>query len=119
MQQQTWGFSVEEAITRPIVSKSNSDKCKMNDKVNKNHLLQNVHVLQLKVNNLNITRFKVKQRNLFGLALIDTGSLVHSSIISGEFWEAIGWEISNFMDCKAGTTDGQSKGLQVLGIGEP
>ena len=58
MQQQTCGFSVEEAITRPIVSKSNSDKCKVNHKVNKGHLLQNVRSLQLRVNNLNLERKK-------------------------------------------------------------
>ena len=98
----------------------------MNDKVNKNPLLQNFCSLQLRVSNLYITRkktlytrFKVKQRNLFGLALIDTGNLVHSAILSGEFWQAIGGKISNSMDCKVGTADGQSKGLQMLGIGEP
>ena len=64
-------------------------------------------------------RFKVNQRNLFGLALIDTGNLVHFVIVSGEFCEAIGGKISNSMDCKVGTAEGQSKGLQVLGIGEP
>ena len=64
-------------------------------------------------------RFKVKQRNIFGLALIDTGNLVHSSIVSAEFWEAIGGKINHAMDYKVGTADGQSKGLQVLGIGEP
>ena len=61
----------------------------------------------------------MKQRNLFRPALIDTGNLVHSAIVSGEFWEAVGVKISNSMDCKVGTADGQSKGLQVLGIGEP
>ena len=64
-------------------------------------------------------RFKVKQRNLFGLALIDTGNLVYSAIVSGEFWEAIGGKISNSMDFKVGTADGQRDGLQVLVIGEP
>ena len=75
---------------------------------------------------MNITRkktlyakFKVKQRNLFGLELIDTENLVHSAIVSGEFWEAIGQKISSSMDCKVGTADGQIEGLQVLGIGEP
>ena len=58
MQQQTSGFSVEEAITGRIVSKNNSDKCKVNDKVNKTHQLQNVYSLQLRVNNLNISRKK-------------------------------------------------------------
>ena len=113
-------------ISRQIVSKSASDKCKVNDKVNKNHLLQNVCSLELRVNNLKIerrktlyARFKVKQRNLFGLVLIDTRNLVHSAIVSGEFWEAICRKISNSMDCKVGTADSQSKGLQLLGIGEP
>ena len=48
-------------------------------------------------------RFKVKQRNLFGLVLIDIGNLVHSAIVSGEFWEAMGGKISNSMDYKVGT----------------
>ena len=76
------------------------------------------------MNNLNIqrkktsfARFKVKQRNLFGLALIDTGNLVHSTTVSGEFWEAIVGIISNSMDYKVGTADSQSEGLQVLGVG--
>ena len=68
---------------------------------------------------MSYARFKVKQRNLFGLALIDKGNLVHSAIVSGEFWEAIGKKISSSMDCKVGTADGQSEGLQVLGIGKP
>ena len=57
--------------------------------------------------------------DLFGISLIDTGNLLHSAIVLGEFWEAIGGKISNSMDYKVGTTDGQSEGLQVLGIGKP
>ena len=45
-------------------------------------------------------QFKVKQRNIFGLVLINNGNLVHSAIVSGEFWEAIGGQISNSMDCR-------------------
>ena len=60
-----------------------------------------------------------QQINLFGLALIDTGNLVHSAIDSGEFWEAIGEQISNSMDYAVGTAEGQSEGLQVLEVGEP
>ena len=95
-------------------------------KPGENHLLINVCSLQHRVNKLSVekektsyARFKVKQRNLFGLVLIDTRNLVHSAIVSGEFWEAIGRKISNSMDCKVGTADSQSKGLQLLGIGEP
>ena len=64
-------------------------------------LLRNVRSLQQRVNNLKVdqkktsfARFKVKQRNIFGLTLIDTGNLVHTSIVSGEFCEAIGGRIN-------------------------
>ena len=63
-----------------------------------------------------MARFKVKQRNLFGLVLIDLGNLVHSAILLGKSWEAIGRKISNSMDYKVGTADGQSEGQQVLDI---
>ena len=63
-------------------------------------------------------QFKVRQRNLFGLVLINTGNLVHSAIVSVEFGKAIGGKISNSMDYKVRTAYGQSEGLQVLGVGE-
>ena len=44
---------------------------------------------------------------------------MHTSIVSGEFWEAIGGRVNHAMDYKVGTAEGQSKGLQVLGLGEP
>ena len=91
-------------------------------KPGENHLLSNVPSLQHRVNNLSVEkmkRFKVKQRNLFGLALIDSGNIVHSTLVSGEFWEAIGGKICSSMDKKVGTADNQSEGLQVLGVGEP
>ena len=56
----------------------------------------------------------MKQRNLFGLALFNTGNLVHFAIVLGECWEEIGGKISSSMDFKVGTADGQSEGLQVL-----
>ena len=62
--------------------------------------------------------FEVKQRNIFGLALIDKGNLVHSAIVFGHFWESIGGKISSPMDYQVGTADCQSEGLQVIGVGE-
>ena len=44
---------------------------------------------------------------------------MHPSIVSGEFWEEIGGRINRTMDYKVETPDGQSEGLQVLGLGEP
>ena len=88
-------------------------------------LLNHICELQHRVNNLEkekpsslvYAKFKMKQRNIFGLALIDSGNLVHSSIVSAEFWEAIGGKLDQVMDYRVGTADGQSQGLQVLGIG--
>ena len=78
------------------------------------------------MNDLNIEKrktsfacFKVKQQNIFRPALIDTRNLVHSALVSGEFWESLGGKMNKSMDYKNGTADGQSEGLQVLGIGEP
>ena len=99
MQQQAGGFSVKEMITGQIISNGNSNECQISN--NKNNLLQNVVSLQVRLNQLNMerkraayVRFKVKQRNIFGLALIDMGNLVHPSIVSEEFWEAIGGRIN-------------------------
>ena len=97
-----------------------------NNKPRENHLLHIPCCLQNRVNNLNdkkrkmsFARFKVKQRNIFRSVLIDAGNQVHSAIVSGEFWEVIGGKMSESMDFKVGTVDGQSDGLLVLGIGEP
>ena len=95
-------------------------------KPGKNHLMNQVQAFPNRVNHLSIqkrktsfVRFKVKQQNIFGLALIDTGNPVHSGIESGAFWESIGGKIISPMDHRVGTADSQSEGLQVLGIGEP
>ena len=97
-----------------------------NMKPGKNNLMNQIQMLQYRVNNLSIQKrkmsfvcFKSKQRNIFGLALIDTGNLVHSAIVSGDFWESIGGKISSAMNHHVGTADSQSEGLQVIGVGEP
>ena len=41
---------------------------------------------------------------------------MHSAIVSGAFLKS---KISSPMDYRVGTVDGQSEGLQVLGVGEP
>ena len=76
-----------------------------NVKPSENNLLSHIHALQHRVNNLRdnqkkpeYARFKIKQRNIFGLALIDSGNLVHSSIVSAEFWDAIGGKLNKTMD---------------------
>ena len=71
------------------------------------------------MNQVQALQYRVKHWNIFRLALIDTGNLVHSAIVPGDFWESIRGKISSPMDYRVGTADGQREGLQVLGIGEP
>ena len=59
--------------------------------------------------NLAYVKFKMKQRNIFGLALIDSGNLVHPSIVSADFWEVIGGKLDRAMDYKVGTADGRAR----------
>ena len=59
----------------------------------------------------------MKQPNIFGQALIDTGNLVHSvDSLRGVLGVP---RICSPMNHRGGTADGQSEGLQVLGVGEP
>ena len=95
-------------------------------KQGKNHNLHDVCSLQHSVTNFNIKKrktsfahFKVKQQTFFWTSINRHGNLVHSTIVSRTFWESIGGKISSPMDHRVGTADGQSDGLQVLGVGEP
>ena len=70
------------------------------------NLMNQIQMLQCRVNNLSTKKkkasfalFKVKQRNIYGLALIDTGNLFHSAIVSRDFWESIGAR-STFSDIR-------------------
>ena len=51
--------------------------------------------------------------------LVDTGNLVHPAIVSLDFWKSIGVKINSTINRQVGTADGQSEGLQVVGVGEP
>ena len=61
---------------------------------------------------------KRNKRNIYSLALIYTGNLVHSAIVSWDIWESIGGKINSPMDHWVGNTNGQSEGL-VVGVGAP
>ena len=90
-------FAAEETKEEQSLDSSINVVHKENVKPEKNHLMNQVQVLQNRVNNLSTQKrktsfvcFKVKHQNIFGLALIDTGNLVHSAIVSGAFLESIG-----------------------------
>ena len=107
MQKNNWKpeeFAAKETKEERSISSSIDGIHSENVKPGEKHLLSNVivHSLQNRVNNFSIekrktafARFKVKKRNRFTLALINTGNLEHCAIDSGEFWEAIGGQISN------------------------
>ena len=71
-------------------------------------------MLQGRVNNLGIKKrkrsfacFKLKQRIMYGLVLIDKGNLVHSAIVSLGFWESIGGKINSPRYHQVGSRDCQ------------
>ena len=73
------------------VSPSTDDNCKVNMNMNKNHFVQQVQLIQYKVNSLgeeqrkkSFTPFQSMEKNMYGLALIDTGNMVHSALVSVE-----------------------------------
>ena len=85
-------FAAEKTKEERSVSSSINIFHSENVKPGKKYLFHNVRSLQHRVNNLSIkkrktsfTCFKVKQRNIFGLTLIDIRNLVHSGIVSGVF----------------------------------
>ena len=59
VQQQAGGFSVKKIITGRIISKGNSNECRINNN-NKNNLLQNVLSLQIRVKQLNLDQKKAE-----------------------------------------------------------
>ena len=97
-------FTAKETKEEISASSSIDSVHSENVKPGENHMISNVRSLQHRVN-IGVLRkedvlcaIKVKQRNLFKSAKINTGNLVHSPIVSGEFWERIGGKISNSMD---------------------
>ena len=59
---------------------------------------------------MSFSPFKVKQRNIYGFALKDTGNLVHSAIVSWNFWKSKGGKINSQKDHCVGTANGKSEG---------
>ena len=51
--------------------------------------------------------YSANEKNIYGLALINKGNLVHSVIVSGAVWESIGGKISSPIDHRKGTADGK------------
>jgi len=63
-------------------------------------------------------KFKKYKNEIYGLALVDTGNLVTSTLVSKEFWETVKGKKSGTSNARVGTVEKGGKGLKVLGKGE-
>ena len=61
-------------------------------------------------------KYKLIKREIHGLALVTTGNLVTSTLVSKEFWEMIKGEISGTSNVRVGTIEKGRKGLIVFRI---
>ena len=63
-------------------------------------------------------KYKLSNRRIFGLGLVDTGNLVQSTLISKEFFDLLGLRLIETKEYYVGTADKESKGLKILGQSE-
>ena len=63
-------------------------------------------------------KFKLFKRDIYCLALVDTGNLVKGTLVSSEFWKMIGGKMLEESNARVNTAEKGGKGLRVLGKGE-
>ena len=63
-------------------------------------------------------KFKLFKRDIYGLALVDTGNLVKGTLVSSEFWKMIGEKLLEESNARVNMAEKGGKGLRVLGKGE-
>ena len=52
--------------------------------------LNNVNLMERDDRKTSYVKFKLFKRDIYGLALVDTGNLVKGTLVSSEFWRMIG-----------------------------
>ena len=80
--------------------------------------LNNVNLVERDNCKTSYVKFKLFKRNIFGLALVDTGNLVKGALVSSEFWQMIGGKMLEEGNARVHTAEKGGKGLRVLGKGE-
>ena len=50
-------------------------------------------------------RFKIYRREIYGLALVDTGNIVRATLVSKKFWDEISGDIEEEWNFRVGTAD--------------
>ena len=80
--------------------------------------LNNVNLVEKDDFKTSYVKFKLFKRDIYGLALVDTGNLVKGTLVSSEFWKTIGGRMSEESQARVHTAEKGEKGLRVLGKGE-
>ena len=62
--------------------------------------------------------FKLFKRDIYDLALVNTGNLVKGTLVSSEFWKMIGGKMSEERNTRVNTAEKGGKGLRVLRKGK-
>ena len=63
-------------------------------------------------------KYKLFKHDIYGLALADTGNLVKGTLVSKEFWEMIGGNMSGKSNISVDTVEKGGRGLKVLEQGK-
>jgi len=80
--------------------------------------LNNVNLVERDDRKTSYVKFKLFKRDIYGLALVDTGNLVKGTLVSSEFWKMIGGKMLEESNARVHTAEKGGKGLKVLGKGE-
>ena len=80
--------------------------------------LNNVNLMERDDRKTSYVKFKLFKRDVYGLALVDTGNLVKGTLVSSEFWRMIGGKMLEESNARVNTAEKGGKGLRVLGKGE-
>ena len=80
--------------------------------------LNNVNLVERDDRKTSYVKFKLFKRDIYGLALVDTGNLVKGTLVSSEFWKMIGGKMLEESNARVNTAEKGGKGLRGLGKGE-
>ena len=80
--------------------------------------LNNVNLIERDDCKTSYVKFKLFKRDIYGLALVDTGNLVKGTLASSEFWKMIGGKMLEESNARVNMAEKGGKGLRVLGKGK-
>ncbi len=67
--------------------------------------LNNVNLAERDDRKTSYVKFKLFKRDIYGLALVDTGNLVKGTLVSSEFWKKIGGKMLEESNARVNTAE--------------